>query len=195
MRLVQCQIWAPSPNHRIPYSSPSTQRARPPSIWLAMPATRNTKMSSTTLRPWFGKLSYPIPFSTPSSFFRGFQQYTTYDLLAAYGITPSNETTYPLAKIQDTLHAQTGAVPYLGCNKNGTSLSEVWYFGHVFGTVSFFWHATAYLSSDSFRRNNLVTSSHSTRLSSRTACPMFITTRGAHTANAKFVWDRLSLAK
>lgn len=57
-------------------------------------------------------------------------------MLAAYGITSSNQTTYPLAKIQDALQAQTGALPYLGCSQNGTSLSEVWYFGHVFGTVS-----------------------------------------------------------
>ena len=58
-------------------------------------------------------------------------------MLAAYGIVPSNDTTYPLAKIQDAVKAQTGAVPYLGCINNGTSLDEVWYFGHVFGTVSF----------------------------------------------------------
>jgi ribonuclease T2 len=80
--------------------------------------------------------SYPAPINTTLSFFSGFQQYPTYDLLSAYGIAPSNETTYPLAKIQDALKAQTGALPYLGCSQNGTSLSEVWYFGHVYGTVS-----------------------------------------------------------
>ncbi|KAF9643851.1 ribonuclease T2 [Thelephora ganbajun] len=68
---------------------------------------------------------------------RGFQRHPTYDLLAAYGITPSNETTYPLAKIQDALKAQIGALPYLGCSQNGTSLSEAWYFGHVFGTEQY----------------------------------------------------------
>jgi len=57
-------------------------------------------------------------------------------MLAAYDINPSNKTTYPLAKIQDALKAQTGSLPYLGCGQNGTSLSEIWYFGHVFGTVS-----------------------------------------------------------
>jgi ribonuclease T2 len=79
--------------------------------------------------------SYLVSISTISSFFSGFQQHPTYDLLAAYGITPSNQTTYPLTKIQDALKAQTGAIPYLGCSSNA-SLSEVWYFGHVYGTVS-----------------------------------------------------------
>lgn len=61
--------------------------------------------------------------------------FPTFDMLAAYGIVPSNKTTYSLSQITDALVAQTGHVPYIGCTVNGTSLSEVWYFGHVFGTV------------------------------------------------------------
>lgn len=81
-------------------------------------------------------VTLPHSNNQPLSFFSGFQRYPTYDMLAAYGITPSNTTTYPLAKIQDALKAQTGALPYLGCSDKGGSLSEVWYFNHVFGTVS-----------------------------------------------------------
>lgn len=62
--------------------------------------------------------------------------FPTFDMLAAYGIVPSNKTTYSLSQITNALQAQTGHVPYIGCAVNGTSLSEVWYFGHVFGTVS-----------------------------------------------------------
>ncbi|KAF7303260.1 HST3 protein [Mycena kentingensis (nom. inval.)] len=67
---------------------------------------------------------------------RAFKQYPTFDMLAAFGITPSNSTTYSLSQIQTALQSQTGAVPFLGC-KNGTILSEVWYFSHVFGTESY----------------------------------------------------------
>jgi ribonuclease T2 len=60
--------------------------------------------------------------------------YPTYDLLAAAGIVPSNKTQYPLAAIQSALKSQIGALPYVGCNNNHTSLSEVWYYHHVYGT-------------------------------------------------------------
>ncbi|KAF9786202.1 ribonuclease T2-like protein, partial [Thelephora terrestris] len=69
---------------------------------------------------------------------RGFQRYPTvptYDLLVAYGITPSNDTTYQLANIQDALKAQTSAVPYIGCINDGTSLEE----GHRQRTRGSFW--------------------------------------------------------
>ncbi|KAJ7925994.1 ribonuclease T2-like protein [Mycena leptocephala] len=52
------------------------------------------------------------------------------------GITPSNKTTYTLSQIQNALQSQTAALPYLGCT-NGTILSEVWYFSHVYGTEQF----------------------------------------------------------
>lgn len=53
-----------------------------------------------------------------------------------FGVVPSNRTTYTLSQFQNALKSQTGAVPYLGCGNNGTVLEEVWYFQHVFGTVS-----------------------------------------------------------
>jgi len=68
---------------------------------------------------------------------RAFHQYPTYDMLAAGGIVPSNKTSYSLSHIQNTLKAQTAALPYLGCTNNGTVLSEVWYFNHVFGTEQY----------------------------------------------------------
>ncbi|KAJ7361522.1 ribonuclease T2-like protein [Mycena albidolilacea] len=68
---------------------------------------------------------------------RAFHQYPTYDLLAAGGIVPSNKTTYSLSQIQNTLKAQTAALPYLGCTHNGTVLTEVWYFSHVYGTEQY----------------------------------------------------------
>ncbi|KAH8099302.1 ribonuclease T2 [Cristinia sonorae] len=68
---------------------------------------------------------------------RAFKMYPTYDMLAAYGIVPSNKTTYSLSQIQTALKSQTGALPYLGCSKNGTVLSEVWYFHHVLGSEQF----------------------------------------------------------
>ncbi|KAF9643850.1 ribonuclease T2 [Thelephora ganbajun] len=64
-----------------------------------------------------------------------FKNYPTYDWLAASGITPSNDTTYPLANIQGALTAKAGAIPYLGCSNRGSSLSEVRYFTHVLGPV------------------------------------------------------------
>ncbi|KAJ6520036.1 ribonuclease T2-like protein [Mycena sanguinolenta] len=66
---------------------------------------------------------------------RAYSQYPTYDMLAAGGIVPSNTTSYNLTQIQNTLKAQTGALPYLGCVNN--SLTEVWYFHHVFGTEQY----------------------------------------------------------
>ncbi|KAF9527714.1 ribonuclease T2 [Crepidotus variabilis] len=68
---------------------------------------------------------------------RAFHQYPTYDLLAAAGIVPSNKTTYKLEQFQNAIKAQTGAVPYFGCTQNGTILSEVWYFNHVYGTEQY----------------------------------------------------------
>jgi len=133
--------------------------------------------------------------SATSSYFSGFQKYPTYDLLAAYGITPSNKTTYPLSKIQDALKAQTGAVPYLGCSVKGTSLSEVWYFGHVYGTVSVCLAPYYPLLSDRFKRNNLATSSRLTRPPRRTVRLMFITTREALRASTKFARGRLPLVR
>jgi len=72
----------------------------------------------------------------------------TYEWLEKAGITPSNETAYSLADLQDALSQEYGAVPYLGCsgkryneteeghgsNDTGrTSLSEVWYFSWANG--------------------------------------------------------------
>lgn len=57
------------------------------------------------------------------------------------GITPSNKSTYSLAQITGALKAQSGATPYLGCVQNGTALSEVWYFHHVKGSVSYLKHS------------------------------------------------------
>jgi len=68
---------------------------------------------------------------------RAFKQYPTFDMLASFGIVPSNKTTYSLSQIQNALRSQTGALPFLGCTTNGTVLSEVWYFNHVFGTEQF----------------------------------------------------------
>jgi len=68
---------------------------------------------------------------------RAFHQYPTYDMLASAGIIPSNKTTYTLAQFQNTIKAQTGAIPYFGCETNGTVLSEVWYFSHVYGTEQY----------------------------------------------------------
>lgn len=68
---------------------------------------------------------------------RAFKQYPTFDMLASFGIVPSNKTTYTLSQFQTALSSQTGAIPYLGCGKNGTVLQEVWYCSHVFGTEQF----------------------------------------------------------
>ncbi|PPQ67170.1 hypothetical protein CVT25_005771 [Psilocybe cyanescens] len=66
---------------------------------------------------------------------RAFHQYPTFDMLAAAGILPSNRTSYKLTQLQNAIKTQTGSVPFFGCTNNGTVLSEVWYFSHVFGTV------------------------------------------------------------
>ncbi|KAF8898976.1 ribonuclease T2-like protein [Infundibulicybe gibba] len=68
---------------------------------------------------------------------RAFHRFPTFDMLAASGILPSNKTGYPLGRLQQALKSQTGALPFLGCTNNGTVLSEVWYFNHVFGTEQF----------------------------------------------------------
>ncbi|CCM04456.1 uncharacterized protein FIBRA_06636 [Fibroporia radiculosa] len=69
---------------------------------------------------------------------RAFQQFPTFDMLAAAGIYPSNTTTYSLKQIEDALKSQTGAIPYIGCGgEYGTDLEEVWYYNHVMGTEQF----------------------------------------------------------
>ncbi|KAF7307101.1 Ribonuclease T2 [Mycena indigotica] len=68
---------------------------------------------------------------------RAFKQYPTFDILASFGIVPSNTTSYTRTQIETALKSQTGAVPYLGCSTNGTILTEVWYFSHVYGTEQF----------------------------------------------------------
>ncbi|ESK98147.1 ribonuclease t2 [Moniliophthora roreri MCA 2997] len=67
---------------------------------------------------------------------RAFHQYPTFDMLAAFGILPSNRTAYSLESIQNALKTQTGVIPYLGC-RNKTILSEVWYFSHIYGTEQY----------------------------------------------------------
>lgn len=68
---------------------------------------------------------------------RAFHRYPTFSMLASAGIVPSNRTTYSLDSIQKALVSQTGAIPFLGCQANGTVLTEIWYFSHVFGTEQF----------------------------------------------------------
>ncbi|EKM84152.1 hypothetical protein AGABI1DRAFT_51918 [Agaricus bisporus var. burnettii JB137-S8] len=68
---------------------------------------------------------------------RFFQNFPTFKLLAAANIVPSNKTMYKLDDLEAAVISQLGAVPYFGCTHNGTVLSEVWYFTHVFGTEQF----------------------------------------------------------
>ncbi|KAF9056595.1 ribonuclease T2 [Panaeolus papilionaceus] len=68
---------------------------------------------------------------------RAFNRYPTFEMLAAAGIVPSNQTTYTLPQLQAAIKSQTGSVPFFGCAQNGTVLSEVWYFSHVLGTEQF----------------------------------------------------------
>ncbi|KAL1676153.1 ribonuclease T2-like protein [Schizophyllum commune] len=68
---------------------------------------------------------------------RAFKQYPTYDILASNGIVPSNSTGYSLDQIHAALKSQTGALPYVGCSHNGTQLSEIWYYSHVYGTEQY----------------------------------------------------------
>ncbi|KAJ6503318.1 ribonuclease T2-like protein [Mycena vitilis] len=68
---------------------------------------------------------------------RAYKQYPTFDMLASFGILPSNTTSYSLGKIQNALKSQTAGLPYVGCTTNGTVLSEVWYFSHVYGTEQY----------------------------------------------------------
>jgi len=68
---------------------------------------------------------------------RAFHRYPTFDMLAAFNIVPSNKTTYTLGQLESAIKSQVGAVPFFGCTNNGTVLSEVWYFNHVFGTEQF----------------------------------------------------------
>ncbi|KAG6821402.1 hypothetical protein H0H93_014199 [Arthromyces matolae] len=68
---------------------------------------------------------------------RAFHLYPSYDVLAASGIIPSNKTAYTLNQISTAINTQVGATPYIGCTHNGTVLSELWYFNHVFGTEQY----------------------------------------------------------
>ncbi|KAF8632964.1 hypothetical protein AX15_001561 [Amanita polypyramis BW_CC] len=68
---------------------------------------------------------------------RAFRHYPTFDMLASYGILPSNKTSYTLAQFQSAILSQIGVIPYFGCVSNGTILSEVWYFNHVYGTEQY----------------------------------------------------------
>ena len=90
-------------------------------------------------------------------------------LVCSFGIVPSNKTTYTLARLQGAIKSQTGAVPYFGCQKNGTILSEVWYFSHVFGTVCFF--ILPFTVSYILYRNNMGHTRQSIRPPSRHALP------------------------
>lgn len=72
---------------------------------------------------------------------RGFQHFPHYDILAAFGITPSNTTTYSLSDMQAAYKSQTGALPYFGCAKdsagNKTVLNEIWVNAHILGTPQY----------------------------------------------------------
>lgn len=68
---------------------------------------------------------------------RAFKYFPTFDMLASFGIVPSNKTSYALSQIENAVFSQTGAIPYFGCVSNGTVLSEVWYFNHVYGTEQY----------------------------------------------------------
>ncbi|KAK3687307.1 ribonuclease T2-like protein [Podospora appendiculata] len=84
-------------------------------------------------------------FTTAITFF---QRLPTFAWLAADGIRPSNTTSYTLSKIQASLTAHHGGLPFVGCTgprynataagkgslDNGfTQFSEVWYYYHVAG--------------------------------------------------------------
>ena len=77
-----------------------------------------------------------------------FMRLPTWGWLGAYGIYPSNTTTYTLSDMQSALSQQYGATPYLGCSgpryndtvaganttdSGRTQLSEVWYYFHAYG--------------------------------------------------------------
>lgn len=77
-----------------------------------------------------------------------YRRFPTFDWLAASAITPSNSTTYSYAKLRDSLFAQHGGVPFIGCSgprynetaaganstdRGFTVLGEVWYYEHVYG--------------------------------------------------------------
>ncbi|KAG7452371.1 ribonuclease T2 [Guyanagaster necrorhizus] len=79
---------------------------------------------------------------------RSFHQYPTFDILASAGIVPCNRTAYTLDQIRTAIETQTGAIPYLGCS-NGTILSEVWYYNHVYGTEQYGTYKTLDSTSDS----------------------------------------------
>ena len=49
------------------------------------------------------------------------------------GITPSNSTTYALAKINGCLEDSFGATPFVGCT-NGT-MNELWYYNYLRGKI------------------------------------------------------------
>ena len=120
-------------------SSPST---RPAHRLLTSPATdrttRSIKTSSISSRLQFAHTS-SIRRSTcwRRQYSRNLESTGDTDFIDyRVGIVPSNKTTYKLSQFQNALKSQTGALPFLGCGHNGTVLQEVWYFQHVYGTVS-----------------------------------------------------------
>ncbi|KAF2874822.1 ribonuclease T2-like protein [Massariosphaeria phaeospora] len=77
-----------------------------------------------------------------------YKRVPTFTWLEKADITPSNSTTYSYADFRDTLSAEFGAIPFIGCSgpryntteagKNGTDsgftvLNEVWYYEHAYG--------------------------------------------------------------
>jgi ribonuclease T2 len=75
-----------------------------------------------------------------------YKRFPTFKWLEKANITPSNKTGYSYADIRDTLFANHGGIPFIGCNgprynataagkgslDNGyTALSEIWYYEYV----------------------------------------------------------------
>jgi len=100
--------------------------------------TKKTPRLSTFLTPPFvhSKIFRPFAFLLreyqPLLLWAHTINYARYE---SGGIVPSNKTQYMLNDLESIVESQTGAIPYFGCVNNGTVLSEVWYFNHVFGTV------------------------------------------------------------
>lgn len=63
-----------------------------------------------------------------------FKSLPTYEWLKEAGVVPSTSTTYENSEIQEALSGKHGTSVYLGCGDDG-SLSEVWYFFNVKGSV------------------------------------------------------------
>jgi ribonuclease T2 len=75
-----------------------------------------------------------------------YKRFPTFKWLEEANITPSNKTGYSYSAIRDTLFANHGGIPFIGCNgprynataagkgslDNGyTALSEIWYYEYV----------------------------------------------------------------